>query len=989
MTRSKGLLASILGLAALAAWILSSRTPSLTRTQGTGELPESVVPGPGPNAKETDLPAASGAADPTRLASLPGGHAPGATRTTETRAASTSVRVTGRVVDDRRRPVAGAVLTARLFDAPEASTTSHADGGFEIETTLTGPATFAVGSVRAVYGAGRASLGAVYQAPPAADVGTLELAPACSIVVRVVDEGRAVPDAALLLWTIRDGAGLVRIGDGVTDRQGEATLGDLPPCTLLLLATGPNGRRARATVRISDAAPEPVMIDLKPERSLDVLVRDAEGKGIPGATVELAALREDERGNLQEVAFDPSPTLPSTDVAGRTTIRGLCEGDRVQLTARAAGYGPVRDWTADSGYPSGLAEIRLARTRTVSWPLIAGERPTPASGTVVTLRRWPYRSGSDVPPTARVEGARLVVDGLSEGEVHAIATAPDGSLAEVHLAKPDALPPETSFVRPRRIEVKVTDPAGRGVPGVSFLPRCRLFGEADWPPERRTDAEGIATFQGLPPREFRVIRWSAWGFFESVGEGVQLADGDAQVEARVGDEHDLEVHVRVDGEARLPSGIECHVHDALELRSEEDPARGILRIRARPWTLSGAGSLQARGIGIESSNVEFTWAKDGPTVVSVDLHRSGTLVAHVARRAGLEFDVKLERKDTEYRRGWVGDYSPSAGDPRGPRLRYTDLSPGEYRLRDWATGLVSETVVVRAGGNPIDISLDLSTAYEVSGRVVAPEGYEAGWARVETEGQSIDVSGIDDSEQEPAVGRHVEGEDGTFRLLVPGGRPIVLKVTHPELVPDREEGAVTVNGPRDDVVLKLSEGPRATFRAVPPPGMPLKLESHFLDGTLGTALLLTPGAAPKAVLRRGFRGEPPDFRFSGYVPGSYDLFLDAPPFAPKTLRDVKLGAGKTELGEIAFERGSTVTVRLRSSEGKPAPSASITAWQNAAPAYFRNQGRGPDAFRVRGLAAGHFTIQVTWTDAAGQSRDANAEIDVDGRSDLVLDVDVR
>ena len=134
-----------------------------------------------------------------------------------------------------------------------------------------------------------------------------------------------------------------------------------------------------------------------------------------------------------------------------------------------------------------------------------------------------------------------------------------------------------------------------------------------------------------------------------------------------------------------------------------------------------------------------------------------------------------------------------------------------------------------------------------------------------------------------------------------------------------------------------------------------------------SALLLTGDAAPKVVLRRELGGSPPHFRFAGYVPGTYTVFIDAPPFAPRMLRDVKLGEGKTDLGEIAFERGSTVTVRMRTSEGKPAPQVSIQARQNSEPRYVRTQGAGLDALRVRGLAAGHFTIRVTWTDIAAET----------------------
>lgn len=309
MTRARTLLLSLLGLGILAAAILLWSRWSRDLVGEPGDDRASTTPDGGPVSGDPNRSSTASSARDAQLSAHPDGRTLDGTRRASGDGTTKQVRLTGRVVDDRRRPVPGANVTVRLLGSMPVSGASGADGRFALDAALAESRKFAIGSLRVVDGAGRAALAAVYDWPPSIELGTIELVTAFPLSVRVIDGGQAVHDATVRAWTVESAAGLVRIDDGVTDAHGEMTLAGLPPGTMLLLATAPNGRRARATVRLTDEVPELLTIALGPERTLDVVVTEADERPVPGAIVELKALQEQEGGFYRAAEYDPAPAV--------------------------------------------------------------------------------------------------------------------------------------------------------------------------------------------------------------------------------------------------------------------------------------------------------------------------------------------------------------------------------------------------------------------------------------------------------------------------------------------------------------------------------------------------------------------------------------------------------------------------------------------------------------------------------------------------------
>ena len=105
-------------------------------------------------------------------------------------------------------------------------------------------------------------------------------------------------------------------------------------------------------------------------------------------------------------------------------------------------------------------------------------------------------------------------------------------------------------------------------------------------------------------------------------------------------------------------------------------------------------------------------------------------------------------------------------------------------------------------------------------------------------------------------------------------------------------------------------------------------------------------------------------------------------------------AGVTDLGLQVPPRGSAIIVKLLQKPDAARPRAWVTATWHGIPSYGRTANIGPESegdLVVEGLRAGRVTVVVNVMNAGGAgATGGNGEtVEVDGSSDVVIEVDLR
>ena len=127
-------------------------------------------------------------------------------------------------------------------------------------------------------------------------------------------------------------------------------------------------------------------------------------------------------------------------------------------------------------------------------------------------------------------------------------------------------------------------------------------------------------------------------------------------------------------------------------------------------------------------------------------------------------------------------------------------------------------------------------------------------------------------------------------------------------------------------------------------------------------------------------------RVGGFEPGEYSVWIDpGVDWSPTLLPDLAIGPGENEMF-VPFERGSSVRFRFRLDEGVSAPRIYAFAERDVD---CRTVGRhlnsdGESEVWLRGLSAGRY--ELTWGRISDMDQRKQV-IEVDGESDLILDVD--
>ena len=902
--------------------------------------------------------------------------------------------VRGRLVDDRRYPVAGAHVELCIPGVDAPAVTSGDSGRFEIEIAM--PVHPGEGScVRARDDAGRAGSARLWM--PLAkegervevDAGAIVLLDAYSLRVRVLDGGAPCPGARvrLALGHARIFAGEIQAG-----ATGEVVLDGLPRGVAHLDASAA-GKTGHARAFVPEEAE--TVVELAPLRRVEVLVVDeASGAPIAGAELEVwfefpvpMALPGEESqpgiGGQEYWSNQPRKDFArTTDAEGHAVIDALAPSGRYELHVRARGYEPIPQKPVSAPLLDAKAEplrIELERlpARTVRWPVVAGEVEAPPDGSAIELRHasGPYARDEEPepPPPGLMEGTTLVVEGVVGRSF--VARAPDGSLAALWIDEGSEIGRETSFRHPRKIEVLVHDALGEAA--ISAAAIARNQGNNDLCTEVATDAGGRAVLDGLYGALAEVYVGPAGQRPRQSAGSVDLAQGDGRIEVTLPATTSGRLRLIIDGRAELPAKFQVSGARVVE----EFPDRGELRL-----SLSIAPSSDALKVGVTApgflrANAELLPPVDGSEAFAqIELARCAVLEAHVDLPQGEHVEIAPERFDETAQVFKSEPGLQGLSYPNGPdgSFVFSGLTPGRWRVIDGQSGLASTQAELFPGDREARVDLDLRSVTWVSGRVEVPDPAEL--ARV-----VVLVEGTDAAPpsrgwlpgREPPEGTQVR--DGAFRARVPGDRTVKLVPWHPWLVPAAECGAIEVREGREGVVLRLVEGDEVRL-----PVPQLASGSHVRSLRIGR-------------YSEDESGEPIEWRNAPIadgvarfaVPrGAWTLWIDAGrDFAPLVLRDVVV-EGVAMLAPAAFERGSAVRVRLLVAAGQAAPRVYVSAFHLGAPAYHRalNSG-GESEVMLAGLAPGRFRVSASAI--MGRRTIPERDVELDGGSDLALDFDLR
>lgn len=896
--------------------------------------------------------------------------------------------VEGRIVDGFESGVSGATV-AWIGDSPAGDRSTgeaiRTDDTGHFRLALGGPASEVLrGLLHATHGDDSAALAAIVVASGERekDVGTLDLEPARALHVHVHRVGTAVRDARVWLF-----AGGVRsyeavfVGTAATDPEGRAVFAPLPSLVLNLQAWGPDGSGgAAARAVVPGSAPTRVNIELGTSRTVDVLVTtdDSPPHPIAGATVSRRYGVWLGSDVATSVAADAPNRIAPTAADGHTRVDGLPADERLTIEARFPGR-PRGRVECEPGTTS--ATIVIPKPTAI--PNEDGETPRPPDGTKVVV--WGRRTLRTAVEGWIEKGA--IVLPLAPHEVDpGLAIAPDGSCAPLDGVEP------TAFFHPRSLVVRIVEKDGRGVAGTRVSLSSSPYVEGPWDTPTATDDEGRVRFEGLAP-----LKHFIYGFPTAsaphgrrIGE-VDLRPGDATLDVVVGAEATIVARVTVDGRPAVPERFRWTIAHGIVVDSAIDRTGGTVRIRARAEPdAPETGSIELGGKGVRPREVAFPWpARGGTTSVDVALFASPEVIVEVRADPGSDADVSVERWEVSSwnAKPWErGLWQRHAGPYQAGRIG-VDLPAGRYRLRNGETGIVSVLFDVPDRGGRIVATLDLTGLVTIRGRVEGPAPADARSAQLVLDGEGFDTlsPGIPSG-----ISRGLSYDGKSFTLRVPAGRRVTISPWHPSLQPAREGGAVTLVGPRDDVVLKMGAGATLVARLTDPDGRPLSADE--LRRVWITAIPVAhPSWAPEIGTVTPVAGEAGTVSASGLPFGTMDVWIQTAGFAARRLERATLASDRTDLGEVRLSRGSKMRLRQVRKDGTvvsaPRP---LTGWAFATfgPRQIRDLEEGTGG--IVGLCAGRWRV-VVWapgTEFDGAREEQAIEIDVDGEHDLTLDVDI-
>ena len=893
---------------------------------------------------------------------------------------------TGIVVGMDHKPVASASVVAHAMGGVVGEAQTDDDGGFRLTMAPLDPGhqVFATLIAHADTRVGHRTL-SLFQRhvrgdaarDPERNAGRIMIRPGDSLRVQVETTCASTAPATVWLVPTQFGPG-DPVGRRRVDAEGKAHFEGLVGGRWRVIAAAPGCGRVGAMVQLPRADDTPLQLVIPEERVLTVHVREADTKQpIPHARV---IVREQllwpdgvTFGSLVSV-----PARHATDARGQLQIKGLGDGETIQVFAAADGFpmsSQLRIGAAYAEAKPNATEVMLELTRaiTVRWAIEDKGRGIPPDGTQVRILGQDQAGRSAGPTIGTMQDGELVVPGWGPDGAFGFAEVEGFGKARLQAASAQTIGHPTAFYRMPQIEVfaKHAD----GTPATDFFLDVRDGGNHPVGPRVPLNETGYAVMTGLPgdpgpPVDVALTdSETGWGKRFLLGS-VNLAQQDGRFTFTIPPARKIRMSLTIKGHPAPPDFV-ARPTVSRQLVAFERANDGSLHVSYIPHPAEKELTLGAQAYGHRAKPVPIALTQSDPIAVVIDLVPLGSVRVRVTLPEDKRHRVGLQRWDPA-RDDWGRPSQGRRADTSGVVL-LAQRAPGRARAVDTHSGIASAPFDIVAG-QTADVSLDLSKAGWVQGRVQPPEGASFEGFAVQIEPQATLVTGR---------GARVDSNDGTFRIRVPGDRPVTLRVTHLTFRPHPAQGEVTLTAPRTNVVLQAVHGARATLvlsKAVPvlenpgrPRPVPVRLYTNNIKGAGDVRTGIFDPSKRKVV-------------FGGYAPGNYTLWIDVPSVAPLVIRNAQLGDGETDLGTVTPADGSTLRIRLRTPEGESAPR--VTAWvkKRNAPIYQRRADSISDAVLVRGLGPGRFQVTAR---ADGTHAPFTIEIDVDGSADVERVWDLR
>ncbi len=915
------------------------------------------------------------------------------------------VAIAGVVRDERGRAAAGVAVTLRRAGWAATRAATDALGRYRLEAGPRPDGPGAAVTVEALAPDGRAgsvSDGLWSGSPATHEIAPIVLGRGGDVRVRVLQQGKPVPGARVVAALLANGRWTLTRAE-TTDIEGGARFPGLAPGTYRLLASGGAGGRASSWISVPHET-EPVTLEL-PATGRSVVIRTVErgtGKPVAGAQVELHEDTSAATGNGWHTRYEPQPLVAPTDAQGATRVEGLDPGARLILIVRAEGYAPPSEnphmavlyGEAPAGQPSGEITVELLPRREHVFPIAPSDVPMPAEGALLEIRT----SGSvgimgGVPdaPTGRVRDGHVVVSSFAPDSFWGAAVTPEGAIGTLHSKAGATQGEPVVFRRPRRARVRCVHSDGSPAPG--WIVYIGQDPPEAWGPAT-TDADGAASFEGLGGRRQRVYvghpaqEQTTVRYGDPAGE-LDLEGGDASIEVRVGRERRVVLNVTVDGEPQLPPVIYVHAGRPVRgvERDEQAATLSFVAVRDPRWP-----RLDILVIAPGFGQATFTLPGEptaAPFVASVVLRRQGELAVRVLPPSDGRFEVHLESFDV-LAGAWRTAGRASMRGIEGPTLLlFTEVPQGRLRAVDGPSGVRSEEIELSDLDRPPLAVLDLRDVVEVQGRVEAPPDTRMDQVRVLVEARSR-VAGDGPPPPPGSLAPVVVTGDlplqvdskGRFRLRTRRGSSTWIRAEHHLLLPVADGGRLEVRGGEQEVVLRLVEGRTCTFTLDPP----AVLAPH--GGAKARVALFSGDPAGEPLSEHALELDGARARFGGFEPGTYTLWIDAPPRAPLVRRGVVLGAGETDLGELRTEPGLSVRVTVIPADGQPAPTINVSAYREEAPKLFRtiNVQDASKPVTLSGLPPGRLRLVVSLSRSGEKVLDEPIDLVAPGPLERTVDM---
>lgn len=853
--------------------------------------------------------------------------------------AAGSLRV--QVRSSRNEPLADAVVVDAEAFLPLATTSR--EGTAEIPVPASGRDV-------AVLAPGHAVLHATLAPSPAGGPArTLRMEPRPRLTGRVLEAGtrRALPDALVWAWETPG-----RFGR--TDGRGEFVL-EADPARVLAAAA------AHADAFLVDVDPRaPVTFVMSPVTAVVGRVVDVNRAPIADVRVEARPGSSGGASRMQR----PEQVTARSRADGTFRLRGLSREVAYEILARREGFAPARVALPppSPGPPTAPLEIVLGSGSEVLLKVLdaAGKPVAHARGELrardpddLRPRRvfdldddagavvaesdaagtlsWKHVRAGTFDARVKARGfAALALPGVEIG-TRAASAARVQDLGTVRLEAGAAL------------EGMTVDPAGQPLGGVAIWARTRdvrFFGPDLSPPDATSASDGTFSILDLTPGALLNVIASAEGRSDARAEGVAVPreerlrlvlPGLSRVQGRVVDLTGKAVPgAEVSRFATLRTGFSVLSRGAPILALSGDDGRfvlddvpaGSMRVSAsRDGYLSGeSGELEVLP-GRDLEGVELV-LRPGASVSGRVLDADGEPVAGV--------DVSVQMDDAPWGRG-----RGVASDGDG-RYRLPEVPPGLRTLVAQSDdgGRAALEIEVKAGENSLDFHLE--GGFTLSGTVVDERDQPVGGARVALVAYEAQLPG--------RPRQAISAADGGFTLRGVGKGRMSFVASAPGYA-DATLGPLPVEGPRDDLVFRLTQG------------------GGLLTGTLRGLDLRELGSAEvmamsSASWKRGIVDARGLYRVVGVAPGDWRVqaTADGGRRHAQGSANVLEGAKETTL-DLDFSGGFSLTGTVTRNR-QPLAGASVFAFAMAGGSYGSVQTDADGRFRLDGLAEGKYSLGV-------------------------------